>query len=143
VDQSDAFKAANAIPKFISIGDGHSDHNPRGDDREAVALFFLDMSRWRSLSVIHYSCAPMQEGLAFLWKGSIGVAGRQRAEGANATAPSALTDLGLALVRPGLTGPLGREKGLAHECQTYRCASCDDERCGTTEGPLLVGAGKD
>ena len=26
MDQSDAFKAANAIPKFISIGDGHSDH---------------------------------------------------------------------------------------------------------------------
>jgi hypothetical protein len=32
---------------------------------------------------------------------------------------------------------------LDHECQTYRRATCDDERCGTTQGPLLVGAGND
>ena len=34
--------------------------------------------------------------------------------------PSALTDPGLVLVRPGSPGPLGREEGLDHECQTYR-----------------------
>ena len=32
---------------------------------------------------------------------------------------------------------------MAHECQTYRRTTCDDERCGTTQGPLLVGAGND
>ena len=37
MDQSDAFKAANAIPKFISIGDGHSDHR-----LEATIAFHSD-----------------------------------------------------------------------------------------------------
>jgi hypothetical protein len=32
---------------------------------------------------------------------------------------------------------------LDHECQTYRRTTCDDERRGTTQGPLLVGAGND
>jgi hypothetical protein len=32
---------------------------------------------------------------------------------------------------------------LDHECQTYRCTTCDDEDWGTTQGPLLVGTGND
>ena len=32
---------------------------------------------------------------------------------------------------------------MDHECQTYRRTTCDDEGCGTTQGPLLVGAGND
>ena len=41
----------------------------------------------------------MQEGLAFRSKGSIGVAGRRRASARNPTAPPALPDPGLILVR--------------------------------------------
>ena len=52
--------------------------------------------------------APIQEGLAFRWKGSIGVNSRRRASARDPTAPSALTDPGLVLVRPGSPGPLGR-----------------------------------
>jgi hypothetical protein len=63
--------------------------------------------------------APIQEGLAFRSKGSIGVVADRAASARDSTAPSALTDPGLVLVRPGLPGPLGREEGLDHECQTY------------------------
>jgi hypothetical protein len=34
----------------------------------------------RAIPAIHWGCAPTQEGLAFRSKGSIGVAGRRRAE---------------------------------------------------------------
>ena len=50
---------------------------------------------------------PMQEGLAFHLKGSIGVLADGAPSARDPTAPSALTDPGLVLVRPGLPGPLG------------------------------------
>jgi hypothetical protein len=111
---------------------------PRGTSRSKMATRLTKV-----YPAIHYGCAPQQEGLAFRSKGSIGVVADGAASARDPTAPSALTDLGLVLVRPGLPGPLGREEGLDHECQTYRRTICDDERCGTTQGPLLVGAGDD
>jgi len=45
---------------------------------------------------------PMQEGLAFRSKGSIGVVADRAASARDPTAPSALADPGLFLVRPGL-----------------------------------------
>jgi hypothetical protein len=53
----------------------------------------------------------MHEGLAFLSEGSIGVGGNGALSARDPTAPSALTDPGLVLVRSGSAGPLGREKG--------------------------------
>ena len=91
----------------------------------------------------------MQEGLAFRSKGSIGVSGRQRRERALSNRPIGLTDPGLVLVRGSDYRTSRMRERLDHECQTYRCSqtyrrtTCDDERCGTTQGPLLVGAGND
>jgi hypothetical protein len=91
----------------------------------------------------------MPEGLAFRSKGSIGVSGRRRRERALSNRPIGLTDPGLVLVRgPDYRTSRMRER-LDHECQTCRCSqtyrrtTCDDERCGTTQGPLLVGADND
>jgi hypothetical protein len=53
----------------------------------------------------------MHEGLAFLSEGSIGVGGNGALSARDPTGPSALTDPGLVLVRPGSAGPLGRENG--------------------------------
>jgi hypothetical protein len=63
--------------------------------------FRLDMSHARQLIRPFTTIVrPMQEGLAFRSKGSIGVAVRRRARSApDPTAPSALADPGLVLVR--------------------------------------------
>ena len=70
-------------------------------DRLSQWGFRLDMSHAKQLIRLFTTVVrPMQEGLAFRSKGSIGVAGRRGAASArDPTAPSALADPGLVLVR--------------------------------------------
>ena len=62
---------------------------------EAVMEATRSSSSGQSLTIVR----PMQEGLAFRSKGSIGVTGRRRGKRRDPTAPSAVADPGLVLVR--------------------------------------------
>ena len=81
---------------------------------------------------------PRTERTGFSFERKHGCRRQARRKSANdPTAPSALADAGLVLVRARITRTSRMREGWDHECQTYRRTTCDDERRGTTQDRCL------